>query len=135
MQCQPLQQPELNYMMLPVEESAADVGGNLIAEKGLTTSSVVLPETSLPDKHGVHEVMEAPLDGTVAPQDASTEQEAAKAAQELDLAQPGDNIFGTENGEGELLCCIDAGQRDMAFVAGNLTSTVVCSVELLGFSP
>lgn len=97
-------------MMLPIDESAADIGGNLIAEKGLTTSSVVLPETSLPGKHGVHEVLEEPLDATVAPQDASTEQETAKAAQELESVHPGDNILGTENGEGKSLCCIDAGQ-------------------------
>ncbi len=96
--------------MLPGEEAAADVGGNQIAEKGLTTSSVVLPETSLPDKHGVHEVLEDPVYATAALQDASTEQEAAKTAQELESAQPGDNILGIENGEGKLLLCIDVGQ-------------------------
>ncbi|BDA42391.1 probable lysine-specific demethylase JMJ703 at N-terminal half [Coccomyxa sp. Obi] len=99
-------------MMLPVEESAADVGGNLTAEKGLTTSSVVLPETSLPDKHAVHEVLEEPLNGTAAPQDASTEQEAAKGAQELESAQPGDNILGPEVGEGHL--CANGGRQRRA---------------------
>lgn len=101
LQCQPFEQPENNGIVHPAGMRGTDVGGNLITEKGLTTSSVAVPESTPPSENGAHEVLVEPMNGSAPPEGAKAEQDAAKGAQEQESGQA-ENIPGPEDGEGEL---------------------------------
>lgn len=101
LQCQPFEQPANNGIVHPAGMRGTDVGGNLITEKGLTTSSVAVPESTPPSENGAHEVLVEPMNGSAPPEGAKAEQDAAKGAQEQESGQA-ENIPGPEDGEGEL---------------------------------